>query len=315
MQQVEGELNMDKLDSKLLQEIADLHEIPQGAYNIRKNGELVARNNVAGIEIVTKQDKPGIDIYIKDNTKNQSLHIPVIVTQQGLNDLVYNDFYIGKDCDVVIVAGCGVHNDGNTANGHDGIHTFFIGENSHVKYIEKHLGTGSEKAEKILNPTTVLHLSKGAVIKMETIQLGGVSASKRKTIAEVLDDAVLEINESILTEFAQTATTEFEVNLNGANSRVNVVSRSVAKGTSKQSFVSAVNGNNKCFGHVECDAIVMDKAQVMSTPALQNTDADANLTHEAAIGKIAGEQLIKLQTLGLTQEQAENVIIKAFLKK
>ncbi len=315
MQQVEGELNMDKLDSKLLQEIADLHEIPQGAYNIRKNGELVARNNVAGIEIVTKQDKPGIDIYIKDNTKNQSLHIPVIVTQQGLNDLVYNDFYIGKDCDVVIVAGCGVHNDGNTANGHDGIHTFFIGENSRVKYIEKHLGTGSEKAEKILNPTTVLHLNKGAIMKMETIQLGGVSASKRKTIAEVLDDAVLEINESILTEFAQTATTEFEVNLNGANSRVNVVSRSVAKGTSKQSFVSAVNGNNKCFGHVECDAIVMDKAQVMSTPALQNTDADANLTHEAAIGKIAGEQLIKLQTLGLTQEQAENVIIKAFLKK
>lgn len=305
---------MEKIDNELLAQIADLHSVPQGAYNIRKNGELLARNCIEGIEIISKKDKPGIDIIIKDDIKNQSVHIPVIVTEQGLNDLVYNDFYIGKNCDVLIVAGCGVHNSGDKASGHDGIHTFYIGENSHVKYVEKHLGTGKQGTTKDLNPTTVVHLEKDAQMIMETIQLGGVSHSIRKTVADLKQNASLEIKESILTENTQTAQTQFIVDLNGENSRVNVVSRSVAKGNSKQAFVSSVNGNNSCFGHVECDAIVMDKAQVISTPALTNTDSNANLTHEAAIGKIAGEQLIKLQTLGLTEEEAEQVIIKAFLK-
>ena len=306
---------MEKIDSTLLAEIADLHGTPQGAYNIRKNGQLLARNCVAGITINTKKDKPGIDIIIEDNVQNQSVHIPVIVTEQGLNDLVYNDFYIGKNCEVLIVAGCGVHNAGTTKSGHDGIHTFYIGENSKLRYVEKHLGTGNSGVEKVLNPTTVVHLSKNAQMKMETIQLGGVSSAERHTVADLANDAVLEINESILTTDTQTATTQFNVDLNGFNSRVNVVSRSVAKNDSKQAFISSVNGHNECFGHVECDAIVMDRAQVVSTPALKNTDANANLTHEAAIGKIAGEQLVKLQTLGLTKEQAENVIIKAFLRK
>ena len=304
---------MNKIDNELLQQIAGLHDVPAGAYNIRKNGELVGRANAAGIVIESKTDKSGIDIRIADGTRGQSLHIPVIVTETGLNDLVYNDFYIGKNCDVLIVAGCGVHNTGSEASGHDGIHTFYIGENSRVRYVERHLGTGSRNSAKILNPTTVVHLNSGAAMQMETIQIGGVSASIRKTVADLADNASLDIKESILTENNETATTEFVVSLNGKGSSTNVISRSVAKGSSRQQFNSVVDGNNECFGHIECDAIVMDKAQVSSTPALKNTDANANLTHEAAIGKIAGEQIIKLQTLGLTKEQAEDLIIKGFL--
>lgn len=305
---------MEKIDSELLEQIAGLHEIPQGAYNIRKNGKLLGRACVDGIDIISKTDVSGIDIRIADGVQNQSVHIPVIVTETGLNDLVYNDFYIGKNCDVLIIAGCGVHNGGSAKSGHDGIHTFYVGENSRVKYVEKHLGQGNNSVEKDLNPTTVIHLGKGAQMIMETVQLGGVSQAVRKTVADLDDDASLDIRESILTESNQTATTDFQVSLNGKNSRTNVVSRSVAKGTSKQAFNSVVDGNNECFGHIECDAIVMDKAQVSSTPALKNTDTSANLTHEAAIGKIAGEQIVKLQTLGLTKEEAEQVIIKGFLR-
>ena len=305
---------MDKIDSELLAQIAGLHDVPQGAYNIRKNGKSIGRVSVQGIEIESKIDVSGINIRIADGVQNQSVHIPVIVTAEGLNDLVYNDFYIGKNCDVLIVAGCGIHNNSEATSGHDGIHTFYVGENSRVKYVEKHLGIGSATAEKILNPTTVLHLEKGAQVIMETVQLGGVSHSVRKTEADLADDASLDIRESILTDNDQFAATDFVVQLNGKSSRANVISRSVAKGTSKQIFNSVVDGNNACFGHIECDAIVMDKAQVASTPALRNTSVDANLTHEAAIGKIAGEQIVKLQTLGLTQEEAEQVIIKGFLK-
>lgn len=305
---------MDKIDSELLEQIAGLHEIPQGAYNIRKNGKLVGRASANGIEIASKTDVSGIDIRVADGTQNKSVHIPVIVTEAGLNDLVYNDFFIGKNCDILIVAGCGVHNDGSQKSGHDGIHTFYIGENSRVCYIEKHLGLGKGSASKDLNPTTVVHLAKGAQMIMETVQLGGVSHSVRKTVADLDDDASLDIKESILTDSSETAKTDFTVALNGKNSRANVVSRSVAKGESLQVFNSVVDGNNECFGHVECDAIVMDRAIVSSTPALKNTDTNANLTHEAAIGKIAGEQIVKLQTLGLTKEEAEQVIIKGFLR-
>ncbi len=305
---------MNKVDSELLREIADLHDVPAGAYNIRKNGELVGRQSKEGIEIESKTDKPGIDIRIKDGTINKSVHIPVIVTETGLNDLVYNDFYIGKNCDVLIVAGCGVHNNGASPSEHDGIHTFYVGKNSCVRYIEKHLGTGKISSEKVLNPTTILFLDKNAKVIMETTQIGGVSHSIRKTQADLSDGASLEIKESILTERNEVAETEFVVSLNGKDSKANVISRSVAKGNSRQVFISRVDGNNACFGHVECDAIIMDNAQITSTPALQNTNVNANLTHEAAIGKIAGEQITKLQTLGLTQEQAENVILKGFLK-
>ena len=266
------------------------------------------------LEIETKQDKPGINITIQDGTKNQSVHIPVIVTESDLNDLVYNDFYIGKDCEILIVAGCGLHNAGDKTNSHAGIHEFWIGENSVVRYVEKHFAQGNKNVDKVLNPTTVLHLGKNSHFVMETSQLGGVTESDRVTEADLDDNAVLEIKEAILTEQDERAGTTFSVDLNGKNSRVHVVSRSVAKDNSFQEFISEINGNNECFGHVECDAIVMGNARVASTPALQNTHPDAALTHEAAIGKIAGEQIIKLQTLGLTKEEAEEAILKGFLK-
>ncbi len=305
---------MEKIDSELLGKIADLHSVPQGAYNIRKNGKLLARKCVEGIEIASKTDKPGIDIRVADGIKGQSVHIPVIVTESEISDLVYNDFYIGKNTEILIVAGCGLHNDGDKLNSHDGIHEFWIGEGAKVRYIEKHLGEGNLRVEKNLNPTTIVHMAKDSHFVMETIQLGGVSHSQRVTSADLGENAILDIKESILTEFDQDATTTFAVELNGVKSRVNVVSRSVAKGDSRQQFISQINGNNESFGHVECDAIVFNNGRVASTPALQNTHPDATLTHEAAIGKIAGEQIIKLQTLGLTQEEAEAVILKSFLQ-
>lgn len=304
---------MDKIDSELLEKVAGLHSIPKGAYNIRKNGKLLGRNIVAGINIETKEDKPGINIKVDSNIKNQSIHIPVIVTESGLHDLVYNDFYISPNADITIVAGCGLHAVGEKGNSHNGIHEFWLGENSTVHYIENHYAQGDKNAQKVLNPKTIIHLEKGANFIMETMQLGGVSHADRETIVDISDDATLEVKESILTTDDQVANTSFAVELNGQNSHVNVVSRSVAKNKSKQKFNSVINGNNKCFGHVECDAIIFDEAQVCSTPALKNTDVEANLTHEAAIGKIAGEQLIKLQTLGLTKEEAENAILQGFL--
>ena len=307
-------MSFEKLDSELLLKIADLHDIPQGAYNIRKNGKLLGRKCANGIEIKTKQDKPGIDIFVADNVVNQSVHIPVIVTEDEIQDLVYNNFYIGKNAQVLIVAGCGLHNTGNKGNSHNGIHEFFLEEGAVVRYVEKHFAQGNKETKKVLDPTTVIHLKKGAKFYMETAQLGGISSANRITTADLDDDAILEIKESILTELNETASTTFEVELNGANSHTNVVSRSVARGNSSQEFISEINGNNESFGHVECDAIVMDNGQVSSTPALHNTNQNAELSHEAYIGKIAGEQLIKLQTLGLTKQEAETAILKGFLK-
>jgi len=305
---------MDKIDSELLEKIANLHSIPQGAYNIRKNGKVLARNCVDGIEINNKTDKAGIDVSVASNIKNQSIHIPVIVTESDVHDQVYNDFHIAPNATITIVAGCGLHTNEIKGNSHNGIHEFWLGENSCVRYVENHYAQGNVKAEKVLNPITRLHLAKGAKFIMETAQLGGVSSSKRDTYASLEEEATLEIKESILTECEQSATTNFTVDLNGKNSTVSVISRAVAKGKSKQDFNSIVSGNNECFGHVECDAIIFDKAQVSSIPALKNTHVDAELSHEAAIGKIAGEQLIKLQSLGLTKEEAEQAILRGFLK-
>ena len=305
---------MNTIEKNLIEKISDLHDIPQGAYNIRLNGKLYKRQNTANIEIVTKEDNPGIDIYIKDNTQNESLHIPVIVSETNLNDLVYNDFYVGENCIVTIVAGCGVHNTSTKQNGHDGIHTFHVGKNSVVTYIEKHLGVGNKTSTRILNPTTIVNLEEGATLSMITAQLGGVMSAKRTTKANLKKDSVLNIKESILTTEHEIASTNFSVDLSGANSKVNIVSRSVAKDKSSQEFVSNINGLAPSFGHVECDAIVMDKAHVSSTPALNNENSDATLSHEAMIGKIASEQVIKLQTLGLTQEEAIEKIVEGFLK-
>lgn len=305
---------MDAIQKSMLEKIADLHEVPEGAYNIRSNGALAGRNTTANIDIVTKQDKPGIDIIIKPGTKNESVHIPVILSESGLNDCVYNDFYIGEGADVVIVAGCGIHNCGTDTSEHDGIHTFFIGKNAKVKYIEKHYGEGDGTGEKILNPTTIVHIDEGGYMYMETTQIKGVDSTIRDTQADLKDGASLVIKEKIMTHGNQTAETNFVVNLDGVDSSANVISRSVAKDSSKQVFNSKICGNNKCYGHTECDAILMDNGHVNAVPSLEANDLDASLIHEAAIGKIAGEQLIKLMTLGLTEHEAEEQIINGFMK-
>lgn len=305
---------MDKITKDLLEQVAGLHEIPVGAYNIRKDGQLLSRNVSANIDIVTKTDKPGIDIIIKDNTQKESVHIPVIIAQSGLKESVYNDFFIGENCDVTIIAGCGIHNGGNEASEHSGIHSFDIGKNSKVKYVEKHYGTGEGTGERIMNPTTNILLREGAYMEMDTVQIEGINSTKRLTRARALDNASLVIKEKIMTHDKQLAETDFSVELDGENSSVNLISRSVAKDESKQVFKSAINGNNACHGHSECDAIIMDNASVEAIPGLTANSVDAALIHEAAIGKIAGEQLIKLMTLGLTEEEAEKEIVNGFLK-
>ena len=304
---------MDKIEKDLLKTIADIESTPIGAYNIRANGEKIARNTTANIDIKTKEDKPGIDIIVKENTVNESIHIPVIITESGLKDLVYNYFYIGKNANVVIVAGCGIHNGSCNTSQHDGIHTFYLEEGSKVKYIEKHYGEGEGTGKRILNPQTIIHLKKGASLEMESVQIKGVDSTIRDTKAYLEDDTNLSISERIMTHGEQYAKTNFYVELNGKNSSSHVASRSVAKDNSVQEFFSDVNGNNKCFGHVECDAIIMDNSKVISTPQIVANNIESNLIHEAAIGKIAGDQLTKLMTLGLTEKEAEEQIISGFL--
>ncbi len=305
---------MTDIQKNLLAEIADLHDIPAGAYNIRENGKLAGRNTTANIDIISKEDKSGIDIRIKPGTRNESVHIPVIISETGLNDLVYNDFFIGEDSDVTIVAGCGIHNSGDDKAQHDGIHTFYVGKNARIKYVEKHYGEGDGNGENVLNPTTVVVLEEGATMEMETTQIKGVDSTKRVTRATVAEGATLIIREKLLTHGKQFAETDFTVDLNGEGSSANVISRAVAKGDSRQDFLSRINGNNRCAGHTECDAIIMDNARVRAVPEITANHLDASLIHEAAIGKIAGEQLIKLMTLGLTEQEAEEQIVNGFLK-
>lgn len=305
---------MDKISENLLQQIADIHEVPEGAYNIRKNGQSIGRNSSANITIESKEDKPGINIIIAPGTKKESVHIPVIISETGLTDLVYNDFYVGEDADVTIVAGCGIHNCGDQDSGHDGIHTFHLAKNAKVKYFEKHYGEGDGNGENIMNPTTVVELGEGAYLEMETAQIKGIDSTNRITKGKCAENATLIVREKIMTHGKQYARTDFTVELNGEGSSANVVSRSVAKDTSRQEFFSNILGNAKCSGHSECDAIIMDNAIVAAEPKLTAANIDASLIHEAAIGKIAGEQLIKLMTLGLTEAEAEEQIINGFLK-
>lgn len=306
---------MDNIDIELLEEITDVKNGKfNGAYNIRKNGQGVERKVTENINIVTKEDVSGIDIYVKENTKFEFVHIPVIITESGLNDLVYNDFYIGKNANVTIIAGCGIHNDHHKDSQHDGIHRFFLEEGAKVKYIEKHYGEGKGTGKRILNPVTEVHLKEGASLKMESVQIKGVDSTIRTTKGVLEENTNFVVTEKIMTHGIQKARTIFEVELNGENASTKVTSRSVATENSIQEFKSKVTGNTKCFGHVECDAIIKDKARVIATPEIIANNVDANLIHEAAIGKIAGEQLMKLMTLGLTEKEAEEVIIKGFLK-
>ena len=305
---------LDSIQKQLLIEVADLHEIPSGAYNIRSNGKSAGRNTTANIDIVNKTDKPGIDIIIKPGTKNESVHIPVLLSEAGIKETVYNDFFIGEGADVVIVAGCGIHNDGDSETEHSGIHTFYVGKNANVKYVEKHYGDGDGNGERVMNPTTVVIVEEGGRMEMETTQIKGVDSTYRTTNAKLADKATLIIHEKIMTHGKQTATTDFSVDMDGVDSAAHVVSRSVAKDDSRQMFISNINGNNRCSGHTECDAIVMDNGKVGAIPKVNANHVEASLIHEAAIGKIAGEQLIKLMTLGLTESQAEEQIVNGFLR-
>ncbi len=305
---------MDEIQKTLLMQVAGLHEVPAGAYNIRANGEAAGRQSTEHIEIVPKEDKPGIDIFIKPGTKKESVHIPVLMTQTGLKELVYNDFHIGEDCDVTIVAGCGIHNGGDKTSEHSGIHSFFVGKNAKVRYVEKHYGSGEGTGERVMNPETIVNLDEDSYMEMDTVQIRGVDSTDRVTRAKLGKGAQLVIKEKLMTHGKQKATTNFYVDLDGEDSSTNVISRSVAKDFSEQTFYSHINGNNKCAGHSECDAIIMDNAIVRAIPEITANSLDASLIHEAAIGKIAGEQLIKLMTLGLTEAEAEEQIVNGFLK-
>ena len=307
-------MSLNEIQKQLLREVADLENVPKGAYNIRANGESAGRSTTANIDIVTKTDKPGIDIIIKPGTKNESIHIPVIISQHGLKEMVYNDFIVGEDADVTIIAGCGIHNCGDQDSSHDGIHSFFVGKNARIRYVEKHYGDGDGIGGKIMNPTTVIELAEGAVMEMESTQIKGIDSTSRKTVAKLADGASLTVREKIMTHGEQLAETDFTIDMDGEDCACHLISRSVAKDKSRQIFRSNVKGNNRCTGHSECDAIIMDDALVSAIPEITASHVDASLIHEAAIGKIAGEQLMKLMTLGLTEKDAEEQIVNGFLK-
>ncbi len=305
--------DLSPLDESLLANIAGIHGMPKGAFNIRRDGQLVERHSSANIEISTKTDNPGIDIHIKPGTKGETVYIPVIVTQAGLKDVVYNTFYIGEDCDVTIIAGCGIHNASHQASEHDGIHSFYCGKHARVRYMEKHYGEGEGTGERILNPVTNVYMEEGSVCEMELTQLRGVTSTIRDTNAELGPNAKLVLTEKLLTHDKQTATSNMRIELNGDGSNVQVISRSVAQDESVQIFNPLVIGNAECRGHVQCDAIIMGKAKVTAIPGIEAASEEAMLVHEAAIGKIAGDQIVKLMTLGLSEEEAEEEILEDFL--
>lgn len=305
---------MNKITKSLISIVSDLDGTPKGAYNIREDGECAARHSSENIDIVPKKDKSGIDIIIKPNTKGETVYIPALITHENVKDLVYNDFYVGEGSDIIISAGCGVHNDGCGTSEHNGIHRFFIGKNARVLYLEKHVGTGDGEGKKVINPETYVEIEQDGYLEMDTVQIGGVDLTKRNCEAILKEGAKIVVKEKIMTDGEQFAETKFKVELNGEDSAANLISRSVAKGNSHQKFISKIDGNTKCTGHSECDAIVMDNAIVSALPEVTANSVDASLIHEAAIGKIAGEQIIKLMTLGLTEEEAEARIIEGFME-
>ncbi len=305
---------MNKTDLHMLEAVADLHGVPQGAYNIRKNGEGVERQSSANITIEPKKDKPGIDIIVKPGTKNESVHIPVIITQAGVEDLVYNDFFIGDDADILIVAGCGIHNAGDKKSEHDGIHRFHIGKNARIKYVEKHYGEGEGTGERIMNPATEVFMDENSFCEMEMVQIRGVDSTKRNTLAKLEKGARLVILEKLMTHGKQIAHSDMVVELNGEGASSQIISRSVAKDQSEQVFYPRAVGNAACRAHVQCDSIIMGDAKIRSIPEIAANHCDANIVHEAAIGRINNDQLLKLQTMGKTAEEAEEIIINCFLK-
>lgn len=307
-------MKLNDLQWKILEEVADLHKVPEGAYNIRSDSASAGRRSTDNIEIIPKTDVSGLEIRIRPGTKNESVHIPVVMTKSGLKEVVYNDFYIGEGADVLIVAGCGIDNCGNQDSQHDGIHRFFVGKNASIKYVEKHYGSGEGKGKRILNPVTEVYMEEGSSATMEMVQIKGVDDTERTTIAKLDAGAKLVVRERLMTHGDQRAISVYNVELNGEDSSADVVSRSVARENSYQKFDAKIVGNSKCHGHTECDSIIMDSGKILAVPALDANNVDASLVHEAAIGKIAGEQIIKLMTLGLTQQEAEEQIISGFLR-
>lgn len=296
----------------LLEKVADLHSVPDGAYNIRENSTSAGRRSTENIKIENKEGAPGIVVTVADGTKNKSVHIPVIITETGITETVYNDFLIGRDCDVLIVAGCGIHNSGEEKSAHDGVHSLKVGENSRVRYVEKHYAEG--EGSRTMEPKMTVELAEGATVEIETVQLGGVSDSVRETTINAGENATVLITERIMTDGVETVDSKTTVNLNGNGSSARINSRSVARGDSRQIFYPAINGNADCFGHVQCDSVIMDRATVRSIPEICANDVNARLIHEAAIGRIAGDQILKLQTLGLNAEEAEERILAGLLK-
>ena len=307
-------VKLDAIQKRLISEIADLHSVPAGAYNFRANSQLAGRNTTANIDIISKENGSGIDIRIKPGTKNESVHIPVVISESGIKETVYNDFYIGEDADVVIVAGCGIDNCGGQDSEHDGVHRFFVGRGAKVKYVEKHYGSGDGRGKRILNPVTECYMEEDSSMEMEMQQIKGVDTTERTTIAELKSGAKLVVKERLMTHGSQNAVSSYQVNLNGAGATADVVSRSVARDDSSQTFNARITGNAPCSGHTECDSIIMDNGHILAIPSLEANDIDAMLVHEAAIGKIAGDQLTKLMTLGLTEAEAEEQIINGFLR-
>lgn len=305
---------MNKTELHMLEAVADLHGVPQGAYNIRKNGKGVERQSSANITIEPKADKPGIDIIVKPGTKNESVHIPVIITEAGVEDLVYNDFFIGDDADVLIVAGCGIHNSGDKKSEHDGIHRFHIGKNARIKYVEKHYGEGEGTGERVLNPQTEIFMDENSFCEMESVQIRGVDSTKRNTVAKLEKGARLVVLEKLMTHGKQIAHSDMVIELNGDGASSQIISRSVAKDQSEQVFYPRAVGNAPCRAHVQCDSIIMDDAKIRSIPEIAANHWDANIVHEAAIGRINNDQLLKLQTMGKTEQEAEEIIINCFLK-
>ncbi len=304
----------DEIQLRLLREVADLHDIPEGAYNIRANGESAGRRSTENIEIISKTDVSGLEIHIKPGTKKESVHIPVVMTQTGLKEVVYNDFFIGEDAEVVIVAGCGIDNCGPKDSEHDGIHRFYVGKNAKVRYVEKHYGSGDGTGKRILNPGTEVYQEEGSSVEMEMVQIKGVDDTIRTTTAELAAGAKLVVRERLMTHGEQNAVSTYVINLNGEGSSADVVSRSVARDSSFQKFDAKIVGSAACSGHTECDSIIMDNGRILAVPGLEANSVDAALVHEAAIGKIAGDQIIKLMTLGLTEAEAEEQIINGFLR-
>ena len=307
-------VKLDEIQKRLIAEIADLHSVPEGAYNFRANGELAGRSSTEHIQIVSKPNGSGIDIHIAPGTRGESVHIPVVLSKSGLKETVYNDFFVGEGCDVLIVAGCGIDNCGGQDSQHDGIHRFYLGKNAHVRYVEKHYGSGDGLGKRILDPVTEAYLEEGASMEMEMEQIKGVDSTERTTLAKLKAGAKLVVKERLMTHGSQNAVSHYQVDLDGEGSTADVVSRSVARDSSRQTFNVRITGSAPCHGHTECDSIIMDHSQILAIPSLEAKDIDAMLVHEAAIGKIAGDQIVKLMTLGLTEQEAEEQIINGFLR-